>query len=97
MLVTSLNLQIQECQAKLGYWPPETYSNQQETSRVFKREPVLVQLKEPKSDLKLQSVNYMLSQGTKLPQTLFDSFGVPIRDKFDCMISYQWDYQVIQT
>jgi hypothetical protein len=38
-------------------------------------------------------INYTVQQTFHQPPVLFDKFGVPIRQKFDCMISYQWDVQ----
>lgn len=94
-IIDALNLQVKECQIKLGYWPPESYSALSETNMIAKREPVIVTVVEPKLDIQFDTTNYMMLQSTQLPPQLFDSYGVPIRDNFDCMISYQWDIQVI--
>lgn len=84
-----LNKKIEECKTKLTSWPPK----KREKKPVVER-PVKVVIDEPKSDLQLAHIHYTVTRmDFKPPQPLFDFYGVPLNPKFDCMISYQWDFQ----
>lgn len=79
--IDELKKKLDECKKKLTSWPPRP--------RVRIERPVKVLLKVPKVTKGLlpdESKNYIIYRTTyKLEQIT----------KFDCMISYQWDYQNI--
>ena len=89
-LVRLLESQIEECKSKLPSWPPA-----HKLTPKLELKPVHVELKEPKSELDLHHTHYEITRVDffKIPPNLYDNFGVPLRRKFDCMISYQWKYQ----
>lgn len=48
----------------------------------------------PDSKLGMAQINYEVTRLEFNPSPIeFDNFGIPIRKKFNCMISYQWGYQ----
>jgi hypothetical protein len=91
-VLNALNERIEECKKKLSYWPPKTLTNKV-NNKIKKREPVLIDFQMPSTQIELNEINYTLQQVFHLPQDLFDKRGLPMREKFDCMISYQWDVQ----
>jgi hypothetical protein len=94
-LIESLNRQIKDFQKKLGHWPPKSFVEDEGTKVLtpLKRTAIRVELKERTATLYNDETNYQVKQAFHPPRLLFDKFGVPLREKFDCMISYQWDHQ----
>lgn len=88
-LINYLNKRIEECKAKLNHWPPK-----QRFREIPDEKPVRVVLEEPKAKLEFVNIHTTVTRiEFKPPQTLYDKNGIPLRRKFDCMISYQWDQQ----
>ncbi len=89
-LIKSLQLEIDKCRETLGAkWPPK-----KRLRKIAEEKPVQVKLTEPKATIEFNYINYELTRTEfTAPAELFDSKGVPIRNKFDCMISYQWAKQ----
>ncbi|CAF1219090.1 unnamed protein product [Didymodactylos carnosus] len=86
-----LNEKLNECKSKLKTWPPP---RKQQSGQAGNRKPVKVQLEEPKSTHDFIHIHHEITRmERKPPPALIDEYGVPIRRKFDCMISYQWDFQ----
>jgi hypothetical protein len=56
---------------------------------------IFLQQKKISAELEFHATNYTMQQVFHPPKDLFDKFGVPLREKFDCMLSYQWDKQDI--
>ena len=92
-LIKKLEKDIEVCKQKLGIkWPPK-----KRVRELFEEKAVQVVLSEPKATHEFNYINYEVSRINfdSVPKELFDSNGVPIRHKFDCMISYQWAKQDI--
>lgn len=88
-LIDSLKKQIEECKAILGNnWPPEIKKRP-----LIVRKPVKVELQTPKADIRFIHTHYEVTRMELKPPPVFDDQGQPLRKKFDCMISYQWDIQ----
>jgi hypothetical protein len=88
-LIESLNKRVEECKAKLTNWPPK-----KRVREIPEEKPVKVELKKREETLEFSHIHTTVTKmGYAQPRALFDNFGVPIREKFDCMISYQWQYQ----
>ena len=86
-----LTKKIEECKAKLPSWPPKGSS---EVKKRKKLTPVPVVLPEPQATAEFVHTHYTVTRLTFVgPKKLFDDFGVPLRYKFDCMISYDWKQQ----
>ena len=89
--IASLKKRIDECKSKL---PSTNWEQKSIKSINFNLEPVKITLKEPKAD---HYMHYIHTEVTRLdfkpPIIHYDAFGVPMRVKYDCMISYQWDFQ----
>ncbi|CAF1113160.1 unnamed protein product, partial [Brachionus calyciflorus] len=87
--INSLHQRIEDCKKKLKDWPPPH-------KKLEKKElkPVKIEFKPPKADIEFSNIHYTISRmGFTVPKSLYDNFGVPIREKFDAMISYQWANQ----
>jgi hypothetical protein len=90
-MIKSLEKEIEECKHILGNkWPPK-----KRVREVLEEKPVKVELSEPKATHEFFYTNYELTRMdfNSVPKELFDGNGVPIKHKFDCMISYQWAKQ----
>lgn len=86
----ALEKRIEECKQKLCAWPPP------HRTRVKKElKPVKIVLNKPYLDENEYYPNQHFTVGRAfiVPDTLYDNFGVPKRQKFDAMISYQWAHQ----
>lgn len=91
--IAALKKQLAEAKEKLGgNWPPKKRPpEKQEELLVLKPEDLVL-----KKDDNLP-FNYIHHEVTRMtfnpPKPLFDDRGVPIKQKFDVMLSYQWDIQ----
>jgi hypothetical protein len=89
ILIAFLKSKIEECKLKLNKWPP-MHKNRPKTEL----KPVLVDLKQNNLIIPPSNIEYTVTRIDFIPPPqLYDNHGVPIRKKFDCMISYQWKYQ----
>ena len=90
--LVALRKQLDEAKAKLGRWPPPKRPVVKEEELPLLRPEDLA----PKSDENL-IFNYIHHEVTRMtfnpPKPLFDDRGVPTKQKFDVMLSYQWDIQ----
>ena len=88
-MIAFLKSKIEECKLKLNKWPP-MHKNRPKTEL----KPVLVDLKQNNLIIPPSNIEYTVTRIDFIPPPqLYDNHGVPIRKKFDCMISYQWKYQ----
>lgn len=89
-LINSLKKQIDDCKEILGNnWPPDIKKRP-----LIVRKPVKVELETPKAEIEFTHTHYEINRmELKPPPVLFDEQGQPLRKKFDCMISYQWEIQ----
>ena len=92
--IAALTKQLDEARAKLDSWPPPRRPIDEGEGEEL---PALTpEDLEPKSDADLL-FNYIHHEVTRMsfnaPKPLFDERGVPIKQKFDVMLSYQWDIQ----
>lgn len=89
--IMSLKKRLDECKTKLPPgWTPKLHLK----SEIINSNPVKVTLTEPKADLYLHYIHTELTRMSfNAPKLSYDAYGVPLRKEFDCMISYQWDYQ----
>lgn len=89
-LIESLKKKIEECKAKLGSsWPPP-----EKPPQVIVRKPVKVNVQAPTAEIEFNHIHYDITRmELKPPLPVIDEYGRPIRKKFDCMISYNWDIQ----
>ncbi|RNA41414.1 General transcription factor IIH subunit 2 [Brachionus plicatilis] len=89
-----LEKRIEECRQKLTVWPPPHKKRPRKDLK-----PVKIVLNKPKIESNLfcsylqNNLQYTVGRVFILPDTLYDNFGVPKRQKFDAMISYQWTCQ----
>jgi hypothetical protein len=88
--IASLKKRLDECKSKL----PPNWEQKPIKSINFNLEPVKVILKEHKANLNMHYVHTEVTRVNFIPPKInYDAFGVPMRTKYDCMISYQWDFQ----
>ena len=81
---------IDECKAKL----PTNWSPKLKERSLIEKKPVKVVLVDPKTDMAMQYIHYNITRMEfNAPKISYDNYGIPLRDKFDCMISYHLDYQ----
>lgn len=91
--IAALKKQLNEAKKKLGNeWPPKKRPPEEEEDfPILKPEDLVV-----KKDDNLP-FNYIHHDVTRMtfnpPKPLFDDRGVPVKQKFDVMLSYQWDIQ----
>ena len=91
--IAALKKQLEKAKGELGSeWPPKKRPPEEEEEiPVLKPEDLVV-----KNEDNLP-FNYIHHEVTRMsfnpPKPLFDYRGVPIRQKFDVMLSYQWDIQ----
>lgn len=88
-LIESLNARIDECKLKLNHWPPLHKNRKQ-----IELKPVKIDFKVNPLEIDADNTHYTITRLSFLPpRQLYDNHGVPIREKFDLMISYQWKQQ----
>lgn len=89
-LIESLKKQIEECRTKLGSdWPPPI-----KKQTIIVRKPVIVKLDPPKAEIEFTHTHHEITRiELKPPPPVLDEHGRPLRKKFDCMISYNWEIQ----
>lgn len=80
----------EECREKLLKWPPPRRLRPKKELK-----PVKVCLKklQSKPNQYFSVTHFKVERTFFLPETLYDNFGVPKRQRFDGMISYQWSSQ----
>ncbi|XP_065660323.1 uncharacterized protein LOC100209544 [Hydra vulgaris] len=88
--IESLQLQIEQCKINLGKWPPSKHKPRD----IIEKKPIYVKLSEPCSTKQYTFIHYEVMESSFVPpKQLFDKHGIPIKQSFDCMISYQWNFQ----
>lgn len=89
--IDALTKQIDAVKAKLDEWPPKP--REQPGPRPPPPHPDTL-ITNDKEDLPFKYIKHELTRMTfKPPEPLFDKHGRPIEQKFDIMLSYQWDIQ----
>ncbi|CAH1794498.1 unnamed protein product [Owenia fusiformis] len=91
----AIDAEIAPIKAKLeqnGQWPPKDYKIERN------EEPPVENLRKymdgDKSELGMAYIHHEITRMTfNPPEPLFDPRGVPIKQRFDVMLSYQWDIQ----
>lgn len=88
-LIASLNKRIEDCKLKLSDWPPPKKIREKQMLK-----PVMIDLKTEKLETSSTNIHYTVTRlEFKQPNIVYDIYGIPLREKFDYMISYQWSKQ----
>ncbi|XP_031561227.1 uncharacterized protein LOC116297189 [Actinia tenebrosa] len=89
--IAALTKKIEEVKGKLDEWPPKPRNQEEQRSTPPPPEKLVTQ------DTENLPFNYIKYEVTRMsfnpPKPLFDKHGIPIEQKFDIMLSYQWDIQ----
>ncbi|KAK3749690.1 hypothetical protein QZH41_014968, partial [Actinostola sp. cb2023] len=89
--IAALTKQIEAVKTKFDQWPPKPREQTQQRSPPPHPDQLITQDKE---SLPFNYIKYEVTRMTfKPPKPLFDTHGRPIEQKFDIMLSYQWDIQ----
>lgn len=89
--IAALTKQIDDVKSKLDEWPPQPRQQTEQKSPPPHPDTLITQDKE---NLPFNYIKYEVTRMTfKPPEPLFDMYGRPIEQKFDIMLSYQWDIQ----
>lgn len=89
--ICALTKQIDNVKPKLDEWPPKQRDQPGERSPPPHPDTLITQDKE---DLRFNYIKHEVTRMSfKPPKPLFDKYGRPTDQKFDIMLSYQWDIQ----